>query len=91
MIRFLDLRLTPASDADLATGLLAYVAVRLPGDIGLDGITLRRTTGNRLTISYPERRSAAGGHPYIRLLTPEARAEFEQAVFAEVRRQRGVT
>lgn len=88
MIVLQDVRVTPAGAADRATGLLAYVAVTLPGEIRLDGLTLRRTEGNRLTVSFPERRSPSGAHPYIRLLTPEARAEFEAAVIAEARRQR---
>lgn len=89
MIRIQDVRVTPAGADDRATGLMAYVALTLPGDIRLDGITLRRTTRNTLSVSYPERRSASGdAHPLIWPLTPEARAEFEALVIAEARRQR---
>lgn len=90
MIRFTDLRIKPASAADKASGLVAYLAMTLPGGLRVDGLTLRRTAKGVLSVSYPERRSASGDrHPILCPATPEDRAAFEAAVLAEVRRQRG--
>jgi len=86
---FRDLSVVDAAPAEQERGLLAYVALTLPGDLRLDGLTLRRTTDGRLTVSIPDRRTPSGERrPILRPLTPAARAEFEAAVIAEVRRQR---
>jgi len=83
---FTDLRMQRAPDRDRETGLLAYLRLTLPGDIQIDGITLRRGRDQRLLLGYPKRRGARGEeHPIVRPTTPAARAEFEAAVISELR------
>lgn len=88
---FTDLRIKVAPAEDRARGCLAFLEMTLPGGLRADCIALRRATDGRLYVSFPERRSASGErHPILRPLSAEGRAEFEAAVIAEVRRQRGV-
>lgn len=63
-------------------GLLGWVSCSY-GHLRLDGIALRRTRDGHLTLSYPERRDAAGRrHPVLRPLDDQARREIEEQVFA---------
>ena len=69
------------TDADARSGLLAYLSV-FYGQLVLDGLTVRRTAGGRLTLSFPERRDRQGRrHPYIRPVDDDARRAIEKAVF----------
>lgn len=69
------------TDEDRRHGLLGYLSV-FYGALVLDGITVRRTADNRLTLSFPERRDRQGRrHPYFRPVDEEARRAIEKAVF----------
>jgi len=68
------------SDRDERSGLLGYVSV-FYGDLILDGLTIRRTTEGRVTISYPQRRDGRGhGHAIIRPIDDDARLRIEKAI-----------
>lgn len=76
-------RLATASPNDRDRGLLGYVSLVLNSQLRLDGVTLRRTSTGRLSLSYPERRDRRGGsHPYVQPLTDAAREHVERQVFA---------
>ena len=78
-----DVRLVTANRKDKRRGLLGYVKLTLAGRIGLDGITLRRTAGGKLTLSFPARKDLLGfEHPFVRPLDDDTRLEIEQKVFA---------
>jgi len=89
LIRIQDVRVTPASAAEARGGLLAYLALTLPGNLRVDGLTLRRSVDRRLYVAYPERTAASGERsPILHPLTPAARAELQGLIIAEGRRQR---
>jgi DNA-binding cell septation regulator SpoVG len=79
-----DVRFTPGSRADVATGLLGWVACVVDDRLVLDGITLRRTASGRLALSFPERRTATGAYPYMRPVDAPARRDIEQAIFRAI-------
>ena len=63
-------------------GLIGWVSLVLNGSIKIDGISLRRTADDRLTLSYPTHRDGAGHqHYYVRPLTDVIRREIEHEVF----------
>ncbi len=73
-----------ASDAEVRTGLLAYISVE-HGHLILDGITLRRTTDGRFVLSFPARTDRAGRrHPYIRPVDDEARRQIEAEIMGRL-------
>jgi len=77
-----DVRMTLAPKADAERGLFAFVSCTY-GDLRLDGLTLRRTRGGPLTVSFPARKDGAGReHPFLRPLTSAARHRIEAQVFA---------
>lgn len=77
-----DVRLTSAH-AGAADGLLGFLTFTMDDRLRLDGVTLRRTRDGRLTLSFPERRDAAGrSHPIVRPLDDGSRQAIESAVFA---------
>lgn len=51
-----EVRVAPASRADVQKGLLGYVSCTLDGRYRIDGLALRRTAQGRHTISFPENR-----------------------------------
>jgi DNA-binding cell septation regulator SpoVG len=69
------------SDSDIRSGLLGYVSV-FYGDLVLDGITVRRTSEGRMTLSFPQRRDGRGrSHPLFRPVDDAARLRIERAIF----------
>ncbi|MCA8974452.1 MAG: hypothetical protein KDC98_07005 [Planctomycetes bacterium] len=83
-----EIEFTPASASDQRTGLLGFVQLRY-GAMRLDGLTLRRTTSGRLTVSYPSRRDREGQyHPYFAPADAAKRADFERW-FLEVCKRSG--
>jgi len=75
-------RLTAAPDDAQERGLLGWISLVLNDTIKLDGVTLRRTAGGRLALSFPARRDAGGRqHQYVRPLDDRARREIESQVF----------
>lgn len=76
-----EIRLTPASATDVASGLLGFVSLRY-GQLKLDGITLRMTAGGRHALSFPARRDRRGViHSIMRPANDAARRELEGQVF----------
>ena len=68
------------SDQDVREGLLGFVSVQL-GRVILDGLTLRKTSGGRLALSYPSRTDRVGRrHPYVRPRDDAARIEIEREI-----------
>jgi hypothetical protein len=69
-----------------ANGLLGYVSCTVAG-LHLDGLTLRRTRGGRLAVSFPCRRDRRGRrHPIVR---PRGKA-LEAAILAALRRREAI-
>jgi DNA-binding cell septation regulator SpoVG len=79
------IRFTPSSDVDRERGLLGFIRCVIDGRLVLDGITLRRTLDNRLTLSFPEREDGLGRrHPIIRPVDDEARRAIEAAILGSL-------
>jgi hypothetical protein len=67
------LKLTPASDRDADTGLLAFIALELDGLVHIDGVGLRLTEDGRLSLSFPSRTSRRGTkHALLRPVNSDA-------------------
>jgi DNA-binding cell septation regulator SpoVG len=80
-----SVRFTAASDWHRERGLLGFISCVLDGHLVLDGITLRRTLDNRLTLSYPEREDGVGRrHPIIRPIDDDARIAIEAAIIGSL-------
>ncbi len=81
--RITDLRFTPASATEAATGLLGFVRCVFADTLVLDGIAVRQTLSGRLTLAFPSRRDRAGNpHPYVRPRDDATRLAIEAEVFA---------
>jgi DNA-binding cell septation regulator SpoVG len=71
------------SDEDQRAGLLGYLSAYY-GSLVIDGITVRRTTEGRITLSYPERRDGKGRrHSIVRPVDDSARREIERVVLGQ--------
>jgi DNA-binding cell septation regulator SpoVG len=80
-----DITFTPATEWHRERGLLGFIRCVVDGALVLDGITLRRTLGNRLTLSFPEREDGVGRrHPIIRPIDDEARRTIEAAIIGSL-------
>src|SRR5262245_56461190 len=78
-------RFMAANPTHVANGLLGWVACTLNGILRLEGIALRRTADNRLALSFPSHRDAAGNHHfYLRPLSDAARREIEHQVLSAI-------
>src|SRR5688572_4964809 len=76
---------TPAADWHRDRGLLGFIRCVVDGALVLDGVTLRRTLDNRLTLSFPEREDGVGRrHPIIRPIDDEARLQIEAAIIGSL-------
>jgi hypothetical protein len=84
MIRVTGIVFTPARLADRLLGLVGYVRCVLGGAILLDGITVRRTLGPRITLSFPRK---SGGHFFHRPVDRRSRAEIERQILEVVAAQ----
>ena len=79
-----EVRMVLATKADAEAGLYAYVSFRI-GLLFIDGVTLRRTLGGDLRLSYPTRRSRLGrDYPLVRPLDDAARCSIEAQVFDQL-------
>ncbi len=68
---------------DERAGLLGYLSI-FYGSVIIGGITVRRTEGGRLALSFPERRDSKGRrHSVVRPIDDEARLAIEAAVFGQ--------
>ena len=78
-----EVRLTAASVADRAAGLLGYLSLTVNDALRLDGLTLRRTLAGTVTVSYPARTDSAGErHAYVRPLDDAMRRAIDAQVLA---------
>lgn len=76
-----EIRFTPASRELVRTGLLGWVRCVVGGNLELDGITVRRTAGGRITLSFPERVDDSGGrHPVVHPVSNAARRAVERQI-----------
>lgn len=79
----------PAADADVRTGLLAYLQVQLD-DVVLDGLTLRRTAAGKFAISFPARTDRQGNrHPIVRPVDDDARRQIEHELLRQIAQSSG--
>jgi len=77
-----DVRFTGTSSCETKNGLLGFVSCILNDSFHLDGIAVRCTRRNRLTLAYPFCRDSSGRqHHYLRPLTDEVRREIENQIF----------
>lgn len=84
MIRVTGIVFTLAGPADRLIGLIGFVRCVLGGAILLDDITVRRTLGGRITLSFPRK---DGGHFFHRPVDRRARAEIERQILEVVAAQ----
>ena len=81
-IQLTSIAFTAAPPAEVRTGLLGWVTCVVNDGLLLDGVTLRRTRDDRLTLSYPARRDSTGQqHHVVRPINDEARRAVEAQVF----------
>jgi len=70
---------TPYCESE--NGLVGFTSFILNGSFHIDGIAVRRTRDNRLTLSFPFSRDRSGRqHHYLRPLNDEIRREVEDQV-----------
>jgi len=82
MIEVSNVRFVASNRDDARRGLLGFVACVVGDALHLDGLTLRRTTDGRLTLSFPARRDACGRqHFFVRPLDEVTRCDIENQVF----------
>ncbi len=74
------IRFSPARAADHSTGLLGFVTCQV-GGLLLDGIAVRRTRDDRITLSYPRGR---GKCPPVRPVNDAARVAIEREVLGAI-------
>lgn len=67
-----------ASREEIRSGLIAYLTIKLPGGMVIDGATLRRSRAGVRSVSFPNNRR---GYPYIWLRTLVARRDLKHQVF----------
>jgi len=82
-IKITNVRFTSADETNVAAGLLGWVSLSLNGTVRLDGIAVRRTRENELTLSFPYRRDSAGRqHHIVRPLDDATHREIERQIIA---------
>ena len=80
-----DVRCVPSSAKDAASGLLGFVSFRIGNALSVDGVVVRRTLDNRITLSWPCRVDRAGRkHPILRPLDDAARQRLEQLILKAI-------
>lgn len=88
VLEITDVRFTPATAMQVATGLMGHLSCVMNGRMLHDGWTLRRTRGGVYSLSYPTRSDGSGRkHPLVRPLGCGTRELIEQQVFDELRKQ----
>ena len=84
-LRISGVRFTPASPAEVRTGLFGYTSFLLDGRIRIDGATVRRTRRGDLVLSFPAKPGRRGREwPYIRPVDDETRRSIEAQVLAAI-------
>ena len=80
-IRITDVKCVHAGAKDSATGLLAFVSFKIGDVLFVDGVTVRRTLENKITLSWPCRTDGAGRrHPILKPLDDRARQQLERRI-----------
>ena len=75
-----DIRMTPASAADQAVGLLGFVRATVNGLV-VDGIALRRSLSGTLILSFPEHADRTGRrHAVVRPAGDAVRREVTRQI-----------
>ena len=81
-IRISQVQFTAFTPDGIRTGLIGWIACILNDRIQLDGITLRKTQGGLMTLSFPARQDRAGNqHFYVQPLDTTTCREIETQVF----------
>lgn len=84
-LRVSEIRVVPAREEEVRSGLIAYLSFLVGGKLRIDGVTLRRTRGGRLILSFPAKRNGGGvERPFVRPIDSATREAIEQQVFAEL-------
>ena len=77
-----NVRFASAPEEQHEKGLLGWISFTINGAIHLSGVTLRRTLGGELTLSFPSRRDAYGReHFFTKPVTDEVRRSLERQIF----------
>jgi hypothetical protein len=91
-LRTRDIRFAAARPDLRSKGLLGWVCCSLGGNVQLDGLALRRTTGGKYRISFPRRVGANGVElNYIKPFSKGVRDAIEDQVIGELHRRGYVT
>jgi hypothetical protein len=82
-LRVGGVRFVEAPREDVERGLLGWLSFELNESIRVDCCTLRRTVDDRLTVSFPTRRSFRGReYPVLVPVGDRARREIEKQILA---------
>ena len=80
-----NVRFWPGSWRDVQAGLLAYIELRFDCGLVAAGLTLRRSQGGRLYLSFPARFDERGvEHPILRPADAEVRKAIERQVLEQL-------
>ena len=80
-LRVTDVRFCTASAADVAKGLLGWIAFELNDELRVDGCALRRTLEGALIVSFPGRRDRKGSlHYFVRPLNDRVRRDLQRQI-----------
>ena len=81
-ITLTEFRFTAANRMEMKTGLLGWIAFTINETLRVDGTTLRKTAGGRLTLSFPKKTNRDGRkHSIIWPINDTARQDMESQVF----------
>ena len=81
VIQVSEIKFVASGPADAERGLLGFLSCVVAHGLRLDGLTLRRTSDGRFSISYPARRDAAGRqHFFVRPTDEVIRCDIENQV-----------
>jgi hypothetical protein len=80
-LHVLSVTMTEATRVEIRRGLLGYLVIELPGDLVIEGATVRRSRQGVRTVSFPRNRK---GYHYLWVRTIEARHDLERQVFEKL-------
>jgi hypothetical protein len=91
-LRISDVHFAAACLEQRSKGMLGWIRCSIGGNLQLDGLALRRTTGGKYRLSFPHRVDANGvTHDLIKPLSNGVRDAIEGQVIGELRRRGYVT
>lgn len=77
-----EFKFTAANHMEMKTGLLGWIAFTVNGKLRVDGVTLRKTAGGRLALSFPMKVAGDGRRrPILWPISDIARQDIEGQVF----------